>query len=155
MKPQWPCIRFSTTYWPSSLLIRLRTDSPFSHVEFEMSDGGTFGARLDGGVSWRPKSESSQTGVLRATFGKGRETVGEAVWWASQNRDRWPYDVAGIFGLAFGVQDWHNKKTRFCSELIAEAAEAIGLPLLGKLQTWQVTPRDVAISPLLTFYEAP
>jgi hypothetical protein len=146
----YPCLRFSTSYYPASLLIRWRTDFSFSHVEFETSTGWTFGSRLIGGVRWRPPKESSQVNVRRATFAG----IAEALVWASANRVGFGYDVAGIFGLALGIQDWRDKKTRFCSELVAEAAEVAGCPIFNKdLPCWQVTPRDVAISAAVHFFK--
>lgn len=156
---EYPCIRFSTSHDPSSWIIRKRTDFYFSHVEFENEDGWTFGAQLIGGVKWRPPSESNQVNVRRASFRECTsvppepDLVVSALDWADKNRRGWGYDVGGVLGIAFGAKDWHTKRTRFCSELIYESFERIGVDLLNNdILRWEVTPRDVAVSPLIYFY---
>lgn len=80
----YPVLRFSA----GDALVRHFTNCPVGHVEFEREDLWTFGSRLDGGVKWRPPSESNQQNVIRATFPK----IDQALAWAAANRDGFPYD---------------------------------------------------------------
>lgn len=155
-------LRFSTDSGSLiSALIRWRTESKISHVEFELPTGWTFGARfslrgkigrwfrikrwqrLDGIQLRPPEDNANQTNVIRATF----PGLAEAFIWACKNRAHWPYDLLGIAGI-ISAQGWHSRRARFCSDLIEEAAAAVGQPLLN-CDPAAIAPRDLLISPSL------
>jgi len=76
--------------------------------------------------------------------------------WVAENRIGFPYDTRGIFGIAAG-SDWHDKQARFCSEAVLEGAEeGAGNYLLNAwAKQWQVTPRDLFISPRIEILSGP
>jgi hypothetical protein len=145
-------LRFSTSHGLQSALIRWRTDAHVSHVEYERSDGWTLGSRLVGGVALRPPAScDGQYNVAHATF----DGIDRAYEWGLANRLSRPYDAWGIVGVAT-AKDWHNKRGRFCSEFILESAEAAGTWLLNSItKMWQITPRDLGVSPLLHILDGP
>jgi hypothetical protein len=145
-------LRFSTECAPDSALIRWRTDAHISHVEFEREDGWTLGARLFGGVALRPPSACRrQYNVIHATF----NGILEAYAWTLNNRLGAKYDALGIIGIAT-ARDWHNKAGRFCSETILEGAEQTGIYLLSRIvKMWQISPRDLILSPLIEILSGP
>jgi len=57
------------------------------------------------------------------------------------------YDWAAVFSLPFRG-DWENKRKWFCSELIAYAFEAAGVPLFRE-RPFRITARDIYILPQL------
>lgn len=141
-----------------SRIIRWRTDSPISHAEFWFpKTGWTLGSRFPDGVRWRgPESTAKQSNVMLFTFPR----IEEAAKWVAENRVGFRYDTLGIFGIAT-AKDWHDKNERFCSETVAEGAEHrfpvpeliaahLRLPLVNSIiPVWQVTPRDLMLSPIL------
>lgn len=156
-------LRFSTEkYSLLSALIRWRTESKVSHVEFELAGGWTFGSRLSirgklgrkfnikrwqglDGVQLRPPTENrKQSAIVHATF----LLIDEAYRWGFVNRCNYPYDTAAIMGIitARGCAD---KDDRFCSEFVDECAQAVGVELLHNSRQ-AMTPRDILISPQVT-----
>ena len=150
-------LRLSTEKWSAlSAIIRWRTDADISHAEFWFpKTGWTLGSRFPDGVRWRgPESTSKQSNVLLFTF----NAIDSAAKFVAENRIGYRYDTLGIFGIAT-AKDWHGKRERFCSEAIAEAAEYrfsklvaadLRTPLFNEaVPVWQVTPRDLMLSPAL------
>lgn len=140
--------RFSSSGWEGKV-IQWKTGSPIAHVELECQrTGWTLGARLAGGVALRgPSYCDGQRDVLRATF----EGINHAWNWILLHRIGWGYDRLAILGFA-GNQDWHCKKRRFCSEVVAEAAEHIGNTLFNDLAIInRIDPEMVRISKPLRF----
>ena len=138
-------LRFSTTSDPISWLIRTRTMAPVSHVEFELADGWTFGARM-GGIKHRPPiANRGQWNVIRAVCPR----IDEAYSWAAANRNGYGYDLLADIGIGFN-EDWHDRHDRMCSELQVEAAEAVGVYLLNqRIKRFQVWPGALLLSPEL------
>lgn len=142
-------LRLSTEKWSAlSAVIRWRTDAAISHAEFWFPQTGwTLGSRFPDGVQWRgPEATAKQSNVLLFSF----DGIDRAAKWVAENRVGFRYDTLGIFGIAT-AKDWHNKRERFCSETITEGAErTLVLPLLNNtIPMWQVTPRDLMLSPIL------
>lgn len=145
-------VRFSTTSDLISWTIRRRTDFFVSHVEFQVLQdyvdplgklhkaGSTLGSRYPDGVKWRePKENADQKDVVVMT----RPKVDEAALWVQANRIGYGYDLPGIFGIASGDRDWHDKNKRFCSEVNTEGFEAVGENLFNPwAKIWEITPRD-------------
>jgi len=64
-----------------------------------------------------------------------------------------PYDWRAIVNFGFH-RDWRSPDSWFCSELVAWACEAAGYPLLNPAEPHdRVTPRDLMLSPLLSFVQ--
>jgi len=149
-------LRASTTrsFIPSAV-IRWRCDFPISHIEFQREDGSTLGARADGlGVAERPASENrQQRDVIIATF----DGIEHAHDWVMANRLGWKYDYKGIFGIACGREDWHAARARECASVVLEGAEegAHNFLFNRDMAVWQVTPRDIMVSPRVSILSAP
>src|SRR5579862_7300790 len=171
-------LRFSTSSDFISWTIRRRTDFSISHVEFQLltwptpdevkeygrvkgssipapvCPGWTLGSRFPKGVAWRPPQENvGQRNVVTAKF----DGIDAAALWVAKNRIGFPYDTRGIFGIAAGVEDWHNKSERFCSETVLEGAEEGPKNFLLNpwAKQWFVTPRDLFISPRVEILSGP
>lgn len=141
-------IRFVTTSDLVSALIRDKTWSPYSHVEFVLDDGTTLGAHLSGGVQIRPIDYARFTAIevfsvamtveqkfLIESFAKAQ--IGKA------------YDVGAIMGI-LAHRDWQCPDKWECVELVAAAFEQGGVPLIrvpGNVD--RITPRDLLMSVLL------
>lgn len=157
--------RWSTTSDFISWAIRRRTDFFVSHVELQAVKpyrdcrgvlhpaGSTLGSRWPDGVKWRgPKENSEQRDVFTAV----RPGIDEAAAWIDTNRVGWPYDLKGCVGIQFGVEDWHNKKQRFCSEVFSEGFERTGNPILNRfIRLSMVTPRDTLVVDGWKFNQVP
>lgn len=81
----------------------------------------------------------------------------EAAFWKWQySQIGKPYDLTAIFGMLVR-RDWQEDDSWFCSEVIAAGFEAINAPILndyGK-ESYKITPRDIALSPLLVNVDKP
>lgn len=159
-------LRFSTEPWSlTSALIRWRTMCKQSHVEFELANGLTFGARFSlrgkigryfgirawsllDGVQWRGQDANKhQQRIIHATF----PGIEKAYTWAVNHKAQCPYDVKAILGIITS-RGWACQDSEFCSDLIAQAAEETGVRLLDN-SAWATTPRDLLISPLVHIEE--
>ncbi len=147
-------LRFSTTDDPVSRLIRWRTVSPVSHVEFELKDGSTLGSRWPGGVRVRPPTANAkQRNVIRATFAG----IEKACVWVGLHRIGYGYDLLTDLGIGIDRTAWHNRRERMCSETVLEGAEkgAHAFLLNPQIETWAAWPGLLLASPLLTILDAP
>lgn len=61
------------------------------------------------------------------------------------------YDWLGILGFIVRSDRAHRKTTWFCSELIAEAFDLIGKPLLARCPPHRMLPGMIALSPFLQY----
>ena len=147
-------LRFSTTrsFIPSAL-IRWRTQSAVSHVEFfNPGCGVTLGARwslteIDNGVRLRGAAAiADQEGVVLATFPGIEQAYEHGLALIGT-----PYNLKGIFGIA-AARDWTSKHHLDCSNFIFEAARMAGVLLLNpeEIAPWKITPRDLMLSPKVT-----
>lgn len=147
-------LRFSTSSDPVSALIRWRTVSPVSHVEFERDDGSTLGSRYPAGVCLRPsEANRGQRNVVHATF----HGIELAYSWVLRYRIGFRYDLLTDIGIGLDRTSWHDRKQRMCSETVLEGAEkgaAICLLQRG-IKTWAAWPGLLLASPLITILEAP
>jgi hypothetical protein len=150
-------VRFSTTHDVISWAIRHRTDFFISHVEFQIvrswidargeihPAGSTLGSRFPSGVKWREpiKNIKQRNAIVVA-----RPGTDIAAQWLDANRIGYKYDLRGIFGIASGNRDWHDKKERFCSEAVTEAFEEGPKEQLFNpwAKCWEITPRDVFLA---------
>lgn len=154
-------LRFITEQWSvESALIRLGTRCWASHVEFvTVNDYGTptvtLGSRLGGGVMIRPynyckpsREEWWTAPHVEDAYRYGLTLLGDQ------------YDWPDILGLAFNT-NWHTNGF-ICSEFVAACGEKeytgtgvliqSSTPWLNmSFDTWRVTPRDLLLSPLVSF----
>jgi len=154
-------LRFSTSPGFISWAIRHRTDFYISHVEFQLlktdgdfKAGSTLGSRFPDGVQWRePHENANQRGVIFATA----DGIDEAAMWVNSNRIGCKYDLLGICGIAGGIEDWHTKGERFCSEIVLEGFEEGPKNFLANryFKTWQFTPRDFFCLPGIRILSGP
>lgn len=140
-------IYLSTQKWaPDSALIRWNTRCRFSHAGFYDEARGYLSAQFRGGVRFRTENgrgldreRASDRVLLDAP------KVEQAYKWAQTQVGK-KYDHTAIFGLALD-RDWRARDSWFCSELVAEAFEQVGAPLLNPdVDVWRVTPRDILLS---------
>jgi uncharacterized protein YycO len=62
-----------------------------------------------------------------------------------------PYDWLGILGFLVRSDRAHRKTKWFCSELIAEALDLVGKPLLSRCPAHRMLPGMIALSPYLEY----
>lgn len=141
-------IRFATGHGLASALIRAETWDWCSHVSFKLEDGSLLDATSMNGVSIRHVKDDPSTTAQCYEFVGDPHVVDDAVRWARTQLGK-PYDWTGILGLTFRDRNWHEDDSWFCSELVAEAFEQAGTPLLDLPDCYRITPRDLRISPLL------
>lgn len=138
------CIRFIADRGLVSRAIRSRTDGQASHVEYVLPEQQmTFGARMDGGVDFRPLNYCKPSWEEWYTF----DGV-EASYAAAVDIRGHGYDWRDILALAVS---WHpsyyDPQRAICSCLVGysnRVAWARGLApalLNPNLPTWQMTPQ--------------
>jgi uncharacterized protein YycO len=126
-------LQFSATNGPISRLIRWRTHSHFSHVDFVLADGRLLGSQFKAkggdGVRLRiPRYEKFNRIALYHV--DVPDEVGEkAMCWARSQIGK-PYDLEGALGIFFGQRDWHEDDSWFCFEYVAEAFDQAKYPLV-------------------------
>jgi uncharacterized protein YycO len=127
-----------------SALIRWRTWSDYSHVDFVLPDGKLLGARSEGGVQIRPANYENFTKLAQYQI-----EAPQAVLDYAQQQIGKPYDMRSI--INFGLhRDWREDDSWFCSELVAASFEHGGFPLLNiEESVSRVSPRDITLSPYL------
>jgi uncharacterized protein YycO len=141
-------IYLSTQKWAlDSALIRWNTRCRYSHTGFYDEARDTYlSAQFRGGVRFR--TENGQGVSRERTTDRTllyAPKIDQAYEWAQTQVGK-KYDHTAIFGLAFD-RDWRAKDSWFCSELVAEAFEQVGAPLLNPdVDVWRVTPRDILLS---------
>ena len=137
-------VRFVTSKWdPLSAVIRFKTDSWASHVEFAYSVRGklwTLGSRADG-VKVRlydtyPTREEWYTAPgIEQAFDSCHKLLGKK------------YDFLDLFGIALDT-DWHEDGRYICSEAVAWSFEDAGFPLLNtSISAFRIWPKDLLMSP--------
>lgn len=157
-------LRMSTEKWSLlSAAIRWGSDSKISHIEYELEDGSTLGARFSlrgkiarffgkpacwlnfDGIQFRPASANrKQTTVIHATFAG----IEDAFNWLAHYRLGRPYDLLGILGI-ITARGWSDNNSSFCSKAIQESATSIGTPL-QRCEPQATKPRDIEISLAIT-----
>lgn len=141
-------LRFIAENDPGSWLIRYWTFYDYSHVEFVLPEG-YLGARVNGGVQIRPFDYVKPAKEVFAQVDLPAAKEWAVLSYAKAQVGK-PYDLGAIIGLVL-KQDWENKNAWFCSELVATAFDIAGCPIINSAQVDRITPRDIAISPLVQF----
>ena len=129
------CKSNSVTGW----LVRLFTFSQWNHVAIEVN-GKVYEARGMTGVTRSSAggylSQWAKHATVQITAPLNSQLIG---FLESQVGKR--YDFGGIIALPFR-KPWHGKSKWFCSELVAAALLAAGLPRM-RIEAHRVTPRDL------------
>lgn len=141
-------LRFVTEDDLVSALIREKTFSPYSHVEFLLDDGTTLGARHEDGVQIRPFNYAhfSRTEILSAAVTDDEKRAILAFAHAQVGK---PYDTGAILGLC-ADRDWRDPTKWFCSELCTAAFQQAHPVLRIADNIDRITPRDLLLSPELS-----
>ena len=93
-------------------------------------DGRLLGALLNGGVQIRPADYSKFSLQILVAFPVTEDQ--EKAFWASVNaKVGQQYDVAGIVGIATGI-NLSRAGTMFCSELLAQGIKDAGIIWIAK-----------------------
>lgn len=136
-------IRFVTSDDIISALIRDKTWSQYSHVEFILDDGTTLGAHADGGVKIRPLDYAvfMATKIIKISVTDDQEASVMAFAHAQVGK---AYDMGAIAGIV-AHRDWRSPDKWFCSELVAAALEQGNVfhPIADNID--RVVPRDVLL----------
>lgn len=137
----------------ASDVIKWYTSSPFSHVEFWTPEG-YLGSQAPGGVALRPFNYTTYDSVEFRQYTLPPEAESKLMAWATSQIGK-GYDWLAIAALPLH-RDWRSEEDWYCSEFVAEAFEQAGYPILAPgTAITKVTPRDVALSPLLQPCAAP
>ena len=134
-------VHFLKSHTVSGWLIRLFTFSQWNHVSIEIY-GQVYEARGRTGVTQTgAKGYQDQWAKTDTVQIDAPSPVSAVEFLDAQIGKR--YDFGGIIALPFR-KPWHGVSKWFCSELVAAALIASGLPKM-RLDAYRVTPRDLWI----------
>lgn len=137
----------------TSDVIKWYTSSPFSHVEF-YTPLGFLGSQAPGGVRLRPFNYCTYNSVEFREYVLPPEVDEALIAWVSSQIGK-GYDWTAIIALPLH-RNWRDPSDWYCSELVAAAFDHVGYPLFAHpAEVSKITPRDVALSPLLVACPAP
>src|ERR1700726_703863 len=139
-------LRFGTSKGIGSFLIRWRTWSDYSHVDFVLPDGTLLGAQGDG-VKIRPSDYGKFIKTEFFDIDIDEVTSQRILDFANSQIGK-PYDWKAIIGFAFR-RDWMETDSWFCSELIEAAFEKNGALLIRTEHLNRIAPSDLLLSPYL------
>lgn len=141
-------LQLVTTNDISSRLIRYGTWSDYSHVDFVLPNGQLLGAHLNGGVQAREPNYETFTKKLRAVV-----DAPDHVLVAAMSQIGKKYDWTAITDFVTRKKrNWREDDSWFCSELVAWAFEIARFPILNTaVDMWRITPRDILLSPLVSY----
>ena len=131
----------------TGFVTRFATWGTAGHVAFELPDGRYLDATPSLGVAVHEGLAGEIVG--RFTVSCEPDVEAHALAWAHlQAEEHKVYDWTALIGMAVR-RDWHNPSAWFCSEIVAQAFEYAGFPLLRADHLNRVTPRDLMMSPCL------
>jgi uncharacterized protein YycO len=137
---------------PLSLLIRWQTRGPYSHAAFVLPSGSVIEA-WPGGVQENPDLGKAHTaGTVVDLFDFPRSfspEMAQKVLELARREVGSGYDYLGVLQFISRRRGAHNERW-FCSELVFEMLQRVGISLLARVEPWQVSPSMLALSPLLT-----
>ena len=132
-------IHFLKSHTISGWIIRLLTFSQWNHVAVEI--GGTvYEAKGLTGVTRSGSKDYLKHWAKTATVKISAPSPVSAVAFLDAQIGK-RYDFGGIIALPFR-KSWHGRSKWFCSELVAAALIAAGLPKM-RIESHRVTPRDL------------
>lgn len=125
--------------------IRWQSRSEYAHVAIELPDGTVYEALLRKGVHCHRGAYPGVTKRLYVTL-----TVDQvaALRRALNAKVGHRYDWIGAARFVSRRRCFKNNR-HFCSELIQEAFEEIGMPLQKRAEAWRLSPEHLQMSPLL------
>ena len=143
---------YKGTSW-TSRIIRWFTRSEYSHAAWVEVSGKTWESWEPGGVRTVPSplvGHDPRT-PIDFFFVQGMDEISAQLVTDFFRRQLGkPYDFWGIIGFLSRRSRRACDPRWFCSEILIEALRAGGLHILSnRLDSYKVTPRDVAVSPLL------
>lgn len=143
-----------------SAAIRFETRSWASHVELIKTNTSeqvidVLGCRWPKGIQHYPYITK---GVTKEVWYTANDLG--LVWQWMENHVGAKYDLSAIFGIALDA-NFHKDNRDICSESLIRANEwAITQPncvsqlaWLDTTDCWRISPRDILLSPILTFYK--
>lgn len=132
-----------------SRLIQWQTRSPYSHAAIYFpKTQEVIEAWHIGGVQKNKVLELHTEGTEIDLFRVNADVDWEeAVWFATSKIGK-RYDFTDIFRFLTRTPAILDNKW-FCSELVFESLKHAGTPLLSRVNSWEVTPGMLALSPLL------
>lgn len=128
-----------------SVLIRWFTWSAWSHVAVTFDGGHTIidATLKHGGVRVHGWREFDAEYPERQIVDLQLPDEEAAHRWLLAQRGK-PYDWSALVGLVLRSRRWADPRAWFCSELVAAAIAAGGLPLFRE-DAARITPRDLAV----------
>lgn len=148
------CVRGTSSIYDA--VISWYSRSPYVHTEFawpldDAQPQQWLGAQPKGGVRVRPRDYlGAQPFDLFAVELRLDQVLRLRSFLAAQIGK--PYDWRAIAGMvAPGLDHGHRGNSWFCSELVYYGLASVGIPLLHTplRESDRITPRDVAVSPVL------
>ena len=132
-----------------SKAIRWQTRSKYSHIAIELNDGSVIEAWHIGGVANNPSfktvhSPKTKVDVFEIVGKYDEKKVFEFLTMQLGHK----YDFRSIVRFITRKSSKISPKW-FCSELACEAFREGGLDLLSRISSSHISPRDIAISPML------
>jgi uncharacterized protein YycO len=143
----------------TSKLIRWFTRSEYSHAAWVEKSGKTWESWEPGGVRTVPSplvGHDPRT-PIDFFFVQGMDELSAQIVsdFFAKHLGK-PYDFWGVIGFISRRSRQVGDPRWFCSEILIEALRAGGINILAaRLESYKVTPRDVAVSPLLIPATAP
>lgn len=147
-------INFYEGISPVSRMIRFRTWSNISHVSVTTPNGLIYEAiPFKGVVEHMDLAEHHTPGtrIHSYEFRIPEEGVLPGLIWLLNQKGK-AYDWRGLFGFLC-AKNIGSASRFFCSELVMGFSVEAGRPLLLRVMPYQTTPRDVLMSPWLTYIE--
>lgn len=138
-------VLFSRRHHPGSLAIRLGTWSAWSHVDLVDDRDAVpllIGAVAPEGVVVEPLAERLAH-ASRAALVEFSAADPAAVLDAARSQLGKPFDWLGCAGIAMRNRHWQEDDCWFCSELIAWAFGAAGLPVFRADMVGRITPQHL------------
>ena len=136
-------IEFVGTNSLAGRVIKWGTMSDIDHAQFVLADGRRLGAMPGQGVAYGPPPAAGAT-VERHKIDAPQSVIDFAVEQLGK-----PYDWGAVLAIGARItlnRDWRETDRWFCSELVAAAFEAGGVPLVHARDLAVITPRDLTLS---------
>lgn len=136
-----------------SRLIQWQTRSPYSHAALLLDSGRVIESWWRGGCGKHPDLGTVHTPGTPVDIFVIEDLPPELsalVCAAAHSYLGHRYDWLGVARF-ISRRPHHPRRRIFCSALVAQAFEAAGMPLLQRVPPSHLSPRDISLSPLLTY----
>lgn len=139
-------LRFAKNKTFISWLVRVFTNSQWSHVDYIFDDGRAFSCLPKSGVGFN--DDVNDETVTCEVEVKSKKEVEEFLL----SQEGKPYDWKAIVAF-LAIRKWHDRDAWFCSELIATAISiSNGTPMFNEDMS-RITPKDLFIHPTMKVIE--